>query len=126
MGAKDNSFDSDAPFKETNGREKVTMRARSDGTFASSARKTGSGTPEPTGVAAEAFAQGLEIHIAPGTEEHLPHEAWHLVQQSQGRVKAAQCSADGTRFNENPAAEAEASAIGDNASGAASIRPEGG
>jgi hypothetical protein len=27
------------------------------------------------------------IHLAPGQEEHLPHEAWHVVQQTQGRVK---------------------------------------
>jgi hypothetical protein len=23
----------------------------------------------------------------PGQEQHLPHEAWHVVQQKQGRVK---------------------------------------
>lgn len=32
-------------------------------------------------------AQGTNIHIAPGREKHLPHEAWHVVQQKQGRVK---------------------------------------
>jgi hypothetical protein len=28
-----------------------------------------------------------DIHLAPDQEEHLPHEAWHVVQQKQGRVK---------------------------------------
>jgi hypothetical protein len=32
-------------------------------------------------------SQGDDIHIAPEQEKHLPHEAWHVVQQKQGRVK---------------------------------------
>jgi nucleoside phosphorylase len=35
---------------------------------------------------AEAFAQGSEIHLAPGKEHNLPHEAWHAAQQKAGRV----------------------------------------
>ena len=27
-----------------------------------------------------AYAQGSDIHLAPGQEQHLPHEAWHVVQ----------------------------------------------
>lgn len=34
-----------------------------------------------------AYAQGTDIHVAPGQEKHLPHEAWHVVEQKQGRVK---------------------------------------
>lgn len=30
---------------------------------------------------ANAYAKGNEIHIGPGQEKHLPHEAWHVVQQ---------------------------------------------
>src|SRR6187402_2989205 len=41
---------------------------------------------KPAQLHAHAYAQGKEIHIAPGQEKHLPHEAWHLVQQKQGRV----------------------------------------
>lgn len=33
-----------------------------------------------------AYAQGTDIHVASGTEKHLPHEAWHVVQQKQGIV----------------------------------------
>jgi hypothetical protein len=41
----------------------------------------------PGQLQAHAFAQGTDIHIAPGQERHLPHEAWHVVQQRKGRVK---------------------------------------
>ncbi|MEM7041075.1 MAG: DUF4157 domain-containing protein [Bacteroidota bacterium] len=36
---------------------------------------------------AHAYDQGTDIHIGPGQEKHLPHEAWHVVQQKQGRVR---------------------------------------
>jgi hypothetical protein len=42
---------------------------------------------KPAAVQAHAYAQGTDIHLAPGQEKHLPHEAWHVVQQKQGRVK---------------------------------------
>jgi hypothetical protein len=29
---------------------------------------------------------GTAVFLAPGQEHHLPHEAWHVVQQQQGRV----------------------------------------
>jgi len=34
-----------------------------------------------------AFAQRPDIPVGEGQEKHLPHEAWHVVQQQQGRVK---------------------------------------
>ena len=40
----------------------------------------------PAKVGALAYAQGRDIHLGPGQERHLPHEAWHVVQQAQGRV----------------------------------------
>jgi|GEM_PF-1532535 len=42
---------------------------------------------KPAQMQALAYAQGSEIHLGPGQEKHLPHEAWHVVQQMQGRVK---------------------------------------
>lgn len=42
----------------------------------------------PAALGAQAFAQGNNIHLAPGQDQHLPHEAWHVVQQRQGRVRA--------------------------------------
>lgn len=42
---------------------------------------------KPQALQAHAYAQGTDIHVASGQEQHLPHEAWHVVQQKQGRVK---------------------------------------
>jgi hypothetical protein len=42
---------------------------------------------KPAEVGALAYTQGTNIHVAPGQERHLPHEAWHVVQQVQGRVR---------------------------------------
>ena len=43
---------------------------------------------QPASLKALAYAQGSDIHLGPGQEKHLPHEAWHVVQQAQGRVRA--------------------------------------
>lgn len=45
---------------------------------------------EPARLAALAFTRGRDIHLGPGQERHLPHEAWHAVQQKQGRVGATE------------------------------------
>lgn len=45
------------------------------------------GSDKPQQLQAHAYAQGTNIHVAPGQERHLPHEAWHVAQQKQGRVK---------------------------------------
>lgn len=42
---------------------------------------------KPAQLQALAYAQGTDIHVAPGQEKHLAHEAWHVVQQKQGRVQ---------------------------------------
>ncbi|MEO8237514.1 MAG: DUF4157 domain-containing protein [Flavobacterium sp.] len=42
---------------------------------------------KPQQLNAHAYAQGTDIHLASGQRKHLPHEAWHVVQQKQGRVK---------------------------------------
>jgi len=41
----------------------------------------------PAQLNAHAYAQGSDIYIGPGQEKHLPHEAWHVVQQRMGKVK---------------------------------------
>ena len=43
-------------------------------------------SPKPAQLNALAYAQGTDIHVAPGQDRHLAHEAWHVVQQKQGRV----------------------------------------
>lgn len=40
---------------------------------------------KPAQLNTHAYAQGTDIHVAPGQEQHLPHEAWHVVQQGEGR-----------------------------------------
>jgi hypothetical protein len=42
----------------------------------------------PAQLQAHAYAEGSDIYLASGQEHHLPHEAWHVVQQKQGRVTA--------------------------------------
>ena len=45
-------------------------------------------SPQPARLGALAYTQGSDIHVGPGQERHLAHEAWHAVQQMQGRVQA--------------------------------------
>jgi hypothetical protein len=42
----------------------------------------------PARMGARAFVLGTEIHLSPAAEDALEHEAWHVVQQKQGRVRA--------------------------------------
>lgn len=42
---------------------------------------------KPAQLQAHAYAQGSNIYLAPGKQQYLPHEAWHVVQQMQGRVR---------------------------------------
>jgi hypothetical protein len=42
----------------------------------------------PARLNALAYTQGNQIYMGPGQERHLAHEAWHAVQQKQGRVRA--------------------------------------
>ena len=65
----------------------------------------------PAVVQAFAYTQGRDIHIGPGQERHLPHEAWHVVQQKQGRVKPTS-QAKGVAMNDDQMLEQEASAMG--------------
>jgi GNAT superfamily N-acetyltransferase len=65
----------------------------------------------PAQLQALAYTQGNAIHIAPGQERHLPHEAWHVVQQRQGRVRAT-TQLDGTAINDDAALEREADVMG--------------
>jgi hypothetical protein len=45
-------------------------------------------SPSPARWQAQAYTQGRNIYLAPGQERHLPHEAWHVVQQARGGVPA--------------------------------------
>jgi hypothetical protein len=75
---------------------------------------------EPAKLGALAYAQGTDIHLGPGQEQHLPHEAWHVVQQKQGRVRPSR-SISGLPINDEGALESEA----DNRGAAAASRSNG-
>jgi hypothetical protein len=49
--------------------------------------------------------------VSPGQGSHLPHEAWHVVQQRQGRVQPT-LDVGGTPVNDNPGLEHEADVMG--------------
>lgn len=66
---------------------------------------------KPAEVGALAYAQGTEIYVGPGQETHLPHEAWHVVQQRQGRVKPTM-QAKGLAINDDQELEREADVMG--------------
>jgi hypothetical protein len=69
---------------------------------------------KPAGLNAHAYAQGTDIHLGAGQEKHLPHEAWHVVQQAQGRVKPTMQMKD-TAINDDAALESEADQMGQQA-----------
>ncbi|MBO8134908.1 DUF4157 domain-containing protein [Dickeya fangzhongdai] len=69
---------------------------------------------KPARYGAHAYAQGADIHLAPGQSHHLPHELGHVVQQAQGRVRAT-TQLHGAGINDDPALEAEATRMGQQA-----------
>ena len=72
-----------------------------------------------TQMGAQAYAQGNDVHFAPGKynpntqggQELLGHELTHVVQQRQGRVSGAQ-NKDGANINADPSLENEADEMG--------------
>lgn len=66
----------------------------------------------PAQLNAHAYAQGTNIHVAPGQEKHLPHEAWHVVQQKQGRVKPTTQLKGKVNVNDDAGLEKEADVMG--------------
>ena len=71
-------------------------------------------SPKPATVQALAYTQGTDIHVAPGQEKHLPHEAWHVAQQMAGRVSPT-TNINGMPVNDNTALEHEADVMGEKA-----------
>jgi hypothetical protein len=81
---------------------------------------------KPAEVGALAYTQGTDVHVAPRQERHLPHEAWHVVQQAQGRVKPTIQLKNGISVNDDKGLEREANVMGERAftSGQESIAHE--
>ncbi|WP_394749996.1 eCIS core domain-containing protein [Spongiimicrobium salis] len=67
---------------------------------------------KPAQLQAHAYAQGTDIHLGAGQEKHLPHEAWHVVQQKQGRVKPTLQMKGKININDDASLEKEADVMG--------------
>ncbi|WP_299315836.1 DUF4157 domain-containing protein [uncultured Aquimarina sp.] len=67
---------------------------------------------KPAQLQAHAYAQGTDIHLASGQEKHLAHEAWHVVQQKQGRVQPTKQLKSRVNINEDSGLEKEADIMG--------------
>lgn len=67
---------------------------------------------KPAQLQAHAYAQGTDVHLAPGQEKHLPHELGHVVQQKQGIVKATVQLKGQVAVNDSEQLEKEADTLG--------------
>ncbi|MDF3025978.1 MAG: hypothetical protein K0S23_285 [Fluviicola sp.] len=67
---------------------------------------------KPAQLQAHAYAQGSDIHLGPGQEKHLPHEAWHVVQQKQGIVRPTLQMKSEVAINDDAGLETEADVMG--------------
>ena len=67
---------------------------------------------KPAQLQAHAYAQGTDIYLASGQEKHLPHEAWHVVQQKQGRVQPTGQMKKNVVLNDDSGLEKEADLMG--------------
>ena len=67
---------------------------------------------KPRELNARAFTQGTDIFLGPNEEEHLAHEAWHVVQQRQGRVQPTMILGKGLPANDDAVLEREADEMG--------------
>lgn len=72
-------------------------------------------SPQPAQLQAHAYAQGNDIHLATGQERQLPHEAWHVVQKKQGRVKPTIQMKGEVSINDDKSLEHEADVMGNKA-----------
>lgn len=66
----------------------------------------------PGTVGAHAVTRGSRIAVAPGQEQHVAHELWHVAQQKMRRVRA-DFERNGHAISTNAALEREADAVGE-------------
>ena len=67
---------------------------------------------KPAALQAHAYAETSQIDLGRGQEKHLPHEAWHVVQQAQGRVKPTMQLRNKVNINDDQGLEREADVMG--------------
>jgi hypothetical protein len=66
---------------------------------------------EPVQLSVQASAKGTAIHLAAGQEKYLPHEAWHVVRQKQGKTSST-VQIKGDAINDDAVLDKEADSIG--------------
>ncbi len=66
---------------------------------------------KPVEEGALAYTRGTNIHVSPGQERHLQHEAWHVVQQKQRKVQPTMQLKD-IAVNDDDVFEQEADVMG--------------
>ncbi len=71
---------------------------------------------KPAQLQAHAYAKGTDIHVENDQKIHLHHEAWHVVQQKQGRVKPTLQMKAEIPLNDEKGLEKEADLMGKKAS----------
>ena len=79
----------------------------------------------PAQLHAHAYTRENDIHLAAGQSRHLAHEAWHVVQQRQGRVDPT-LRMRGVDINDDPGLEREADVMGQRAAASNINTEEGG
>jgi hypothetical protein len=67
---------------------------------------------KPAQLAAKAYSQGRNIHLAAGQEQHSSHEAWHVTQQKQGRIQPTMQMKSVNATNNQASLEREADVLG--------------
>lgn len=67
---------------------------------------------KPAQFGALAYTRATDIHLGPGQERHLPHEAWHVVQQAKGFVEPTMQMKGGVPVNDDQVLEHEADVMG--------------
>lgn len=72
------------------------------------------GSSRPAELQALAYTRGTDIYMGPGQERHLAHEAWHVVQQKQGRVRPTM-QLGASSINDDSELEREADVMGQKA-----------
>jgi hypothetical protein len=79
---------------------------------------------KPKRLQGHSYAQGSNIHLGAGQEKHLPHEAWHVVQQKKGQVKPTFQMEGGVNINDDKSLENEATIMGAKANASGGNLPD--
>jgi hypothetical protein len=103
--SNNDASDNGLPFQLKSGIEQLSGISMDD-------VKVHRNSDKPAQLQAHAYAQGTDIHIASGQEKHLPHEAWHVVQQKQGRVQPTTMMKAKVPINDDQGLEKEADVMG--------------